>query len=173
MARVDNIKVFEEGMKKAAQLAASMLADKSYAPMMGVVNTAEQDRGWTGFTGNAQTSYGASCMTKTEFRQYRADDHNGPVVCDKVKRGETVYLEEPYEGEPREVSGAVDIRFANSTQALDYILDLPMPPTCLANVRIAFPLEYVNYLREHYANGGENPLAFMHQLSSVAFRGIK
>lgn len=173
MAKDENIKVFEQGMKKAKALIEQMLSQRSYAIMGEVVEAAGSERQWVGFTGNAQTSYGSSLQSKTKMMQYRSDELNAPVIRDKVSNGETVHLDDPYEGEPRSVTGSVDIRFENSSEALDYVLTLPMLAGSMIDVRFAFPVEYMNYLRQHYISGGESPLITMHQLASIAFTSMK
>ena len=169
----DNMKALEQGMKKARELAEQMLLSKSTAPMAEVVDTAMNAKEWTGFTGNAQTSYGGCVQSNTKHIEYRADELRAPVIRNKVGKGEEVYLEDPYEGEARAVTGSVDIKFANSSEALDAVLSLPMPPEALIDARFAFPLEYVSYLREHYIAGGESPLIYMHQLAPLAFKSIQ
>lgn len=150
-----------------------ILLTKCYAPLSTIVEEARNAKGWTGFTGNAQTSYGGCVQSKTQRMEYRADELSAPVICDKVEKNETVYLEEPYEGAPRSVTGGSEIRFSDSTSALDYYLNLPMATGCFVDARLAFPLEYMNYLRSHYASGGENPLILMHQLAPLAFKAMK
>lgn len=169
----DNIRVLEAGMKKARELVRQKLGAMCQPHVMGIVDEASNAREWTGFTGNAQTSYGGCVIDQKTVWQYRSDYGGVSVVHDKVNKGETVCLDNPVEGEPRRVSGDVNIRFSDSSSALDYVLNLPVPAYSLVDARFAFPLEYVNYLREHYANGGENPLKLMHQLASVAFKTMR
>lgn len=166
----DNIRVLEAGMKKARAMAAKMLAEKAKASALAVCHEAEGQRGWLGFTGNAQTSYGMSVQIKDSFFAWGADQDNPPVIRDKVEAHENVYLEEPYEGQPRRVSGTEDIEFPTSTDALNYILDLPMAAGSLVTARLAFPVEYQEWLRNV---SNRSPLELMHQLTPLAFKGMK
>lgn len=165
----DNIRVLEAGMKKARELAGQMLAEKAKVTALEVCHETERDRSWTGFTGNAQTSYGTSVQSSKTFFAWGADQDNPPIIRDKIEPGEDVFLPIPYEGDPREVGGTEEIEFPNSTLALDYILDLPMPVNSLVDARLAFPVEYQDWLPETKIP----PIELMHQLASVAFKTMR
>lgn len=173
MAANDNIRVLEAGMKKARELAGQMLFGKAIAPAEEVVHAGESSVAWTGFTGNAETSFGAQVSTKAKVWQYRADNENPPVVMQKVEKGDEVRLEEPYEGGPRAVVGEVDIRYSTSTVGIDAMFMLPFQVGSLVTARIVWPVEYMNYLREHYAAGKDNPMYIMHDLAPLAFKTMR
>lgn len=77
-----------------------------YAPR--VVEMADDNRGFTQFTGNTVSSYMAGVYKDGELI-HTSYDGSAPVVHDKIEKGETVHLDNPVEGSPRSVTGMVDI----------------------------------------------------------------
>lgn len=81
-------------------------AVRQYAPK--VVEAADENREFVQFTGNTVSSYAAGVYDNGELVG-TVSDGTAPVVHDKIEKGETVRLNNPVEGWPREVVGAVDI----------------------------------------------------------------
>lgn len=76
-----------------------------------------QTRTFLGFTGNTQTSY--ACGVYKEGRLVsilEQENWNAPIKRLKVRRGERVFLNDPYEGASRAVTGKVDVNNLSGLQ---------------------------------------------------------
>lgn len=66
-------------------------------------------KGWNSFTGNTITSLAFGLYEHNSLTDIVFVSGVKPPVHAKIRNGETVYLEDPYEGEARSVTGKVDI----------------------------------------------------------------
>lgn len=66
-------------------------------------------RGWNSFTGNTITSLAFGVYENGSLTDIVFVSGVKPPVHAKIQNGETLYLENPYEGESRAVTGRVDI----------------------------------------------------------------
>lgn len=67
-------------------------------------------KGYTGFTGNTQTSYSCGLYVDGVFSYYvNQNMWSEKPVRKKVPKGVFVYLKKPYEGRARSVLGRVDV----------------------------------------------------------------
>ena len=67
-------------------------------------------QGWAGFTGNTQTSYACGIYIDGKLEGIVTQDNwHEPTRRRKVELGRTIFLKNPYEGDPRGVTGAVNI----------------------------------------------------------------
>ena len=177
MAKIDNIKVLEAGFKKARELAAEKLFNSGMPIASEVVDEASSYKSWTGFTGNAQTSYGTSMLTFDGlYGEYDSNEGARPVIRNKLELDESVFLWYPYEGKPRRISGKVDIDWPYSDDALRHFLNaVRVSAGQLACTRFAFPVEYADYLSlyNEEVHRSETPLEIMHQLASLALKDIR
>lgn len=106
----DNAKTLENGFAEAYR----MIEDVLYNSLMDAADKlllrADTNRQFVGFTGNTQTSYmaGVYMYGRLQGIVYQRTSTQ-PTRRMKIPKGKTVYLSNPYEGNPRAVKGMVDI----------------------------------------------------------------
>jgi hypothetical protein len=106
----DNAKVLKDGFAKGLK----MIEDTLYKSLSDVAEKllvrVASNRQFTGFTGNTQTSYACGVYVNGKLISV-IFQHNWDVPTRrmKVRKGQVVYLAEPYEGGARAVKGQVDI----------------------------------------------------------------
>jgi hypothetical protein len=106
----DNAKVLKDGFAKGLK----MIEDTLYKSLSDVAEKllvrVASNRQFTGFTGNTQTSYACGVYVNGKLISV-IFQHNwdAPTRRMKVRKGQVVYLAEPYEGGARVVKGQVDI----------------------------------------------------------------
>ena len=109
MSTKNNKKAFMEGLAIAKQKIHRVLLGRLAEYGQILLDDAEFRAGYKSFTGNTLTSlafgvYKDSRLTDIVF----ISGLKSPVRV-KVRNGEYVYLEEPYEGNPRGIRGQVDV----------------------------------------------------------------
>ena len=114
----DNAKTLENGFaemqRKIEDALFNSLASAADALLLRVATT----RQFIGFTGNTQTSYACGVYVNGKLEHVSVQRNwNSPPMRAKIRRGQVVYLSNPYEGVPRAVKGQVDTE-------TDYGLDL-------------------------------------------------
>lgn len=72
------------------------------------IQDALDHRGFISFTGNTVTSYTAGIYVKGSLENIVYLSENRPPVRIKIQKGQFIYLDAPFEGEPRGVKGRVD-----------------------------------------------------------------
>lgn len=167
----ENRRTLAEGFRAARELAGGLIADKTLRRGVAVVDEAAALKDWEGFTGNAQLSYGVSVSSLGGlWGEYTSGDGARSALRRKVELGERVFLEDPYEGVPRAVTGRVEIEWPHSDDALDAVLGSNRSGgRTLAKARFAFPVEYLDQL----GHRSDNPLKTMHQLASVDMKDLR
>ena len=106
----DNAKTLENGFAKGLRMIEDVLfnslADAADALLLRVAT----NRQFIGFTGNTQTSYAVGVYVNGKLEHVSVQRNwNQPPFRMKVRKGKVVYMENPYEGQPRAVKGQVDI----------------------------------------------------------------
>lgn len=66
-------------------------------------------KGWNSFTGNTITSLAFGVYNNGSLTDVVFVSGVKPPVHAKIQNGETLYLDDPYEGEPRSVKGRVEV----------------------------------------------------------------
>ena len=100
---------------------------------------------YSGFTGNAQTSYTAMVYNDGKVATHSTGDHQQKPIHEKIALGEVLYLDRPYEGSPRKVVGKVDVDNAYSSQTIAQIRKKPTRDKCVT-LRLAVGVEYDDYI---------------------------
>ena len=106
-----------------------------------------QNKEYTGFTGNTQTSYTCGLYINSKLVYYvNQYTWNRKPVRKKVPKGVYVYLEKPYEGHARNVYGevGVDNRYGADT-ALAFLKSYSAPKNTIALVATT-GTEYSEYI---------------------------
>lgn len=107
---MDNSKVFNEGMRKAKRIINDYLYPAIERSCSKLIDHALKEREYDGFTGNTQTSYACGIYYNGGLMGMviSGNTMRKPVRI-KIRKGERVYLSNPYEGKDRTVVGKVDV----------------------------------------------------------------
>lgn len=107
---MSNKAALDKGFIKAKQLINGHIYDILIRFCNALVIDAMLNREFQSFTGNTITSFACGIYIDGSLSYMIASGENmrEPVHA-KVDKGETVYLSNPYEGEPRSTTGKVDI----------------------------------------------------------------
>lgn len=110
MAVHDNAKVLKDGFDKGLRLIEQTVRNSLHYAATELVHLALQNRGYTGFTGNTQTSYACGIYINGVLVEVvDSQSFQDKPVRYKIKRGRIVYLQNPYEGRPRMRTGYADV----------------------------------------------------------------
>ena len=107
---VDNRKAFDAGWKRAQRIINNYLYELVEHLCADLIDHALKEREYDGFTGNTQTSYACGIYHNGGLMGMviSGNSMKRPVRI-KVRKGERVYLKNPYEGKARTVTGRVDV----------------------------------------------------------------
>lgn len=108
----NNRAALDRGFKKAKQIISGHIFDCVQVMADRMIDDAISSyRSKEGpFTGNAITSYACGLYIDGVLSDIRlVGDKLSPPVHIKVQEGETLYLERPYSGKPRTITGMVDL----------------------------------------------------------------
>ena len=106
----NNAKTLELGFRRGVRLIEAILQKSLMDAADDLLRQVAKDKEFTGFTGNTQLSYACGVYVNGELKHVSFQHNwNGPTIRMKVRKGKVVYLEEPFEGNPRPVKGMVDI----------------------------------------------------------------
>jgi hypothetical protein len=108
----NNKAALEAGFKKAKRMIANYLFSESIKLCDALVDDAVNKRGFQSFTGNTITSFACGIYQdgRLDYMVASGENMSKPVHA-KVRNGEVVWLDNPYEGKPRSTTGRVDIAY--------------------------------------------------------------
>lgn len=116
----DNAKTLENGFAKGLRMIEDVLFNSLANAADKLLVRVSTNRQFVGFTGNTQTSYACGVYVNGKLEHVSVQQNwNTPPKRIKVKRGQVVYLSNPYEGRSRAVKGTADTE-------TDYGLDLSL-----------------------------------------------
>jgi len=144
----NNKAVLDKGFKKAKQIIFEHLYDQCIRLCDALVNDAVSKKGFQSFTGNTITSFACGIYVDGSLSYMVASGENmkAPVHA-KVQKGETVFLDNPYEGRPRKVTGKVDIVYDMTGMESSFrILQTLSPKTKGLSIIMTTGTEYSTYL---------------------------
>lgn len=148
----NNRAALDKGFKKANQIIFGHLYDQCIKFCNELVIDAIFKAGFKSFTGNTITSFtcGIYLDGALNYMVASGEDMDAPVHA-KIQKGELVYLENPYAGEPRSVRGKVDIAYNLSGMETSYrILQSVAPKAKGLSVVMTTGTEYSTYLESVY-----------------------
>ena len=107
---MDNKKVLDEGFAKGLRQIEQVIMTSLHWAAVELVHSALVNRGYTGFTGNTETSYMCGIYLNGSLREVvdMSSELSAPVHK-KIRNGQYLYLDAPYEGNPRGRMGHVDV----------------------------------------------------------------
>lgn len=122
---------------------------ESAVELLKYVGFIHPSQGWLGFTGNTQTSYACGIYLWGRLEGIITQDNwKEPVRRRMLKQGETVFLKNPYEGEPRAVTGTVTSSYNHGLNAsLEFLQAYKMPKYTIGLV-VTTGTEYSVYLEQ-------------------------
>jgi len=152
----DNGTIAREGLERGVGMIFSRLTQIMSEYSSKEVMEADDQREFFGFTGNTQTSYTAivyrdGAVTHTASTSQR---YPQPPVHAKIELGKSLFLAEPYEGEPRRRGGKANIMHPFAEQTIAAIRKAPANEKGVTT-RFALGVEYHNFLP------GTDPLEIM------------
>ena len=158
-------KGFDTFRQKLELVAMSAILKKGIS----VIQTEYDSKGWQGFTGNAQLSYGFFLYDGKGglWDKYLTLDHHRSPIMPKIDEGRTVWLEEPYEGESRRVKGKARLETATAEAAMKAIEAKPQRRRgkVLWRGRFTLGVEYEPYLVG-------DPYDKLHATAALVMRGL-
>lgn len=105
----NNEKVLRDGFKQGMALIEQYFVDNLAELCYKLLCLVKQNREFTGWSGNTQTSYlGGVYLYGKLVAIVNQDNWTKPAIRKKLRRGERGYLRRPYEGKARSVQGKVD-----------------------------------------------------------------
>ena len=144
----NNKAALDNGFKRAKEIIFGHLYDQCIKLCDALVRDALSKRGFQSFTGNTITSFACGIYIDGALSYMVASGENmqAPVHA-KIQKGERVYLDNPYEGRPRAVTGKVDIRYDLSGMETSMrILQGLSPNTKGLSIVMTTGTEYSTYL---------------------------
>lgn len=104
----DNITAFRNGMKKARDMVMRKVSDKLFEAGQKLIQVAWDDKKFLGFTGNTQTSIAIGVYVDGHLTAYQTGLKNQQApIRKKIQYNQRVFLNHPYEGNPRGIQGQV------------------------------------------------------------------
>lgn len=167
MSNDRNAQTIEKGLNQARQAIMKELANQLDSFGGDIAYSVFEHKPYMGFTGNSQTSYSSQVwIDGVPFAEYSTGDFQRDAIHEKVEFGEALFLEEPYEGDPRTVSGSVDIEHSYSRQTLDAIRMQRQKVGKGVAMRMSVGVEYNNFIGD--------PIGMMHKrIKSIDFTKLR
>lgn len=106
----DNAKTLENGFAKGMEMIEDIIVNSIISAVQQMLKELPMKIGFSGFTGQTQTSYMAGIYVYGSLR-YIVTQKNWTKnpVRGKLKKGQTVFLANPYEGQNKTRKGYVDV----------------------------------------------------------------
>lgn len=145
----DNAKILENGFAKGYRMIEDVIYNSLIDAADRLLVRVSTNRQFVGFTGNTQTSYMAGIYYNGRLSGVVYQHNwNEPTRRMKVRLGKTVYLANPYEGNPRAVTGQVNIGENHGIQTSIKFLEgysAPKKGMCLV---VTTGTEYSEYIEQ-------------------------
>lgn len=145
----DNEKTLENGFAKAYRMIEDVLYNSFMDAAAHLLVRANSNRQFVGFTGNTQTSYMAGVYIDGRLAGIvQQRENNQPPRRIKIRKGQTVYLTNPYEGRPRAVKGTVETSDDYGSETSLKFLQGYKPPRNAVSIVLTTGTEYSEYLEQ-------------------------
>lgn len=148
----NNRAALDKGFKKAKQIIFGHLYDQCIRLCDALVSDALNKKQFQSFTGNTITSFACGIYVDGSLNHMVASGENmqAPVHA-KIQNGQTVFLKNPYEGEPRSATGKVNIVYDLTGMETSFrILQGLSPKTKGLSIVMTTGTEYSTYLESVY-----------------------
>lgn len=143
----NNEKILKDGLRRAQAAIESHLIEIMRSNVITLLHNACFNRGFTGFTGNTQTSYtGGIYLHGKLVDVITQNDYTEPPRRLKVPKGKWVYLKHPYEGGARSVYGKANVdKLYGQDTSIRFLRTYSAPKNFIAIV-ITTGTEYSEYI---------------------------
>lgn len=167
MSNDRNAQTIEKGLAKARQAIMKELANQLDSFGGDIAYSVFEEKSYMGFTGNAQTSYTSQVWVDGEpFSDYCTGDIQRDAIHEKVEFGEALFLEDPYEGDPRTITGEVEIEHPYSSQTINAIRAQRKKVGKGVAMRMSVGVEYNNFIGD--------PIGMMYKrIKSIDFTKLR
>lgn len=148
----NNKAALDKGFKKANQIIFGHLYDQCIKLCDALVRDALSQREFQSFTGNTITSFACGIYVDGSLNYMVASGENmaAPVHA-KIQNGQTVFLSNPYEGQPRSATGKVDIAYDMTGMGTSFRVLQGMKPSSKGlSIVMTTGTEYSTYLESVY-----------------------
>lgn len=148
----NNKAALDKGFKKANQIIFGHLYDQCIKLCDALVRDALSQREFQSFTGNTITSFACGIYVDGSLNYMVASGENmaAPVHA-KIQNGQTVFLSNPYEGQPRSATGKVDIAYDMTGMETSFRVLQGMKPSSKGlSIVMTTGTEYSTYLESVY-----------------------
>lgn len=157
-----NKKAIVDGFKKAKTIIEQHVQYACIDAAQKIVEDAEHKHGWTGFTGNAQNAFACTMFGIKGNFVYRFVPDIKPPLRNKIRAGEVVYLDKPYEGKARKAVGKVDLVTDTNSDYINMVEKIGKKNGVFTTLRFMHPIEYGSFL---VLKDGGRPLESLRQLA--------
>lgn len=171
----NNKAALDNGFKRAKEIIFGHLYNQCIKLCDALVRDALSKRGFQSFTGNTITSFACGIYIDGALSYMVASGENmqAPVHA-KIQKGERVYLDNPYEGRPRAVTGKVDIRYDLSGMDTAFaILQGIGSPSKGISILMTTGTEYSTYLESVHNLNVLSDTAEGGNVKSLLYRSFK
>lgn len=108
--KIDNKTALLRGLERGVHIIEDVLFNILYNSAVDLLLQVAENKEFQGFTGNTQTSYMVGIYQGGALKAIvNQENWKRPPVNRKLRKGEGLYLEKPYEGHSRFVKGKVDV----------------------------------------------------------------
>lgn len=148
----NNKAALDKGFKKAKEIIFAHLYDQCIKFCDALVRDAVNKKGFQSFTGNTITSFACGIYIDGVLNYMVSSGENmqAPVHA-KIQKGERVFLDNPYEGKPRAVTGKVDIVYNQSGMETSFHILQSIPVSAKGiSIVMTTGTEYSTYLESVY-----------------------
>lgn len=167
MSNDRNAQTIEQGLTKARQAIMKELANQLDSFGGDIAYSVFEKKPYMGFTGNSQTSYTSQVwIDGVPFAEYCTGDFQRYPIHEKIELGEELFLEDPYEGDPRTVRGKADIEHSYSSQTIDAIRMQRQKVSKGVAMRMSVGVEYNDFIGD--------PIGMMYKIiKSIDFTKLR
>lgn len=144
---IDNAKVLDNGFAKGLEIIQDHLVGSLIKSIQVLFSELPRKKGYTGFTGQTQTSYMGGVYIHGALRYIVTEQEwQKSPVRGKIPKGKHAHLKSPYEGSERTIKGEVDIgEPSGRLTSLHFLQGYNAPRNCLTVV-ITTGTEYSEFL---------------------------
>lgn len=144
----ENLKAFKNGISlfknKLNNVMPIYLAELAFR----LIQNAIKSKTWTGFTGNAQTSFAVGVYVDGKVVNIvdGTDYENREAIMKKIRYGQRVFLKHPFEGNSRAVIGKVEVTDEKATETSRRFIRNKRPTSKGYSIIVTIGAEYYAFI---------------------------
>ncbi len=147
----NNLAAFRNSIAREKEKIFNEIEDRLFDIGFELIKAAINSKIWSGFTGNAQTGFAIGVYRDGALKSYETGaDFNRPPLRKKIKKGQRLYLKNPYEGKKRIVYGTVDVTDETAPETSERFIKSFRPSiTKGVSMVMCIGAEYYAYIDPH------------------------